>query len=709
MKMTDLRRRFESLSRLSTPDLWPEIHVREPGDPIGPSPARRVVVAVAALVVAAAGIGIAAVAFGGSDFRTVSEGSGPVAIANGPIYFRVGGAEGGSRIEAVQPDGSEQRVVFEGEPMRIAQIAWSPDGTRIAYQDPIADERGIFVADSDGSNVVRLTEGANDAWPSWSPDGTRIVFSSTRYDPQIGPCTPTGADFLCPTDIYAVDADGSDVTRLTADPAPEYQPVWAPDGDRVAFTSSPDRSSSVISVIDVEGPDRHLASTGDGGSDFRPSWSRDGTQIVFAAIRREDWGIWAVDADGSNERLILGGTGAGYVDNPVWSPDGSLIAFVGNLSIDDYSPEDALYVMRPDGTDVTSIADAPGAGVAGDIAWQPIQGPAEPVEPTTSIPPSTAEVVETFTVGHDVRSVVYGEGSVWVAASNSDGTSSGRIVRIDPETHEVQAEIPVEVIPTWEVGGGAMVVSEGSLWVTGDIEGAGVDGISDAAVIRIDATTNEVAQTFTFGGEVGADLAFMDGDLWVLIFGDETVDHTMEVVRVDPETGDVLARFQLDANWAHTLVAVDGRLITIVGGNDAVNEGGRMIVIDPADGAVSRIQMPSRYHSTTPVMSRGQVWVSLEPGFIRFDPLAEGFSEPPLTLPSRYTDCCGFIEGDDRGIWFLSLKPEGGTQLDVFGPATGDVTELVALDEGNPVAMAVAPDAVWILNYEGTLMHVSLG
>jgi len=45
----------------------------------------------------------------------------------------------------------------------------------------------------------------------------------------------------------------------------------------------------------------------------------------------------------------------------------------------------------------------------------------------------------------------------------------------------------------------------------------------------------------------------------------------------------------------------------------------------------------------------------------------------------------------------------------VFDFTTGDVTELVALDEGNPVAMAVAPDGVWILNYEGTLTHISLG
>ena len=274
--------------------------------------------------------------------------------------------------------------------------------------------------------------------------------------------------------------------------------------------------------MEPDGTDLRQISSADGGSDFWPSWSPNGSQLVFAAIRKEDWGIWTVNADGANEQLILGGTGAGYVDNPVWSPDGSLIAFVGNLSVDDYSPEDALYVMRPDGTDVTPIADAPSIGVAGDIAWQPIPTPAgDRSGRLHRCRPRTAEVIETFAVGQDVRSVAYGEGSVWVAASNLDGSSAGHIVRIDPETHEMQADIPVEVIPTWEVGGGAMVVSEGSLWVTGAIEGAGVDGNNDAAVIRIDASTNEVAQTFTLGGEVGADLAFMGGDLWVLVFGDE--------------------------------------------------------------------------------------------------------------------------------------------------------------------------------------------
>jgi Tol biopolymer transport system component len=442
--------------------------------------------------------------------ETASESQEP-AKGNGPIYFRVGGGDGGSQVESIEPDGTDRRVVFpEDSRVHYTRIVFSPDGTRIAFDNFLQGEYGIETADPDGSDIVRLTDGVNDSWASWSPDGTKILFSSTRYDPSIEQCMPGFPhEFGCRTDIYVMDADGSDVIRLTDDHAGEFMARWSPDGGRIAFVREGDPTAGIYEAVYTmrpDGTDVRRVSSASGGSDFWPSWSPDGTQLAFSAIRNEDWGIWIVNADGSDEHMTLGGTGAGYVDNPVWSPDGNLIAFVGNMTVDDYSPEDALYVMHPDGTGVTPIADAPSMGVAGDIAWQPIQAPAETDGPTTSLPPSTAEAVDTFAVDHEVRSVVYGEGSVWVAASNSDGTPSGRIIRIDPETHEVQAEIPVEVIPTWEVGGGAMVVSEGSLWVTGAIEGAGVDGISDAAVIRIDASTNGVAQTFTLGGEVGADL-----------------------------------------------------------------------------------------------------------------------------------------------------------------------------------------------------------
>jgi hypothetical protein len=210
----------------------------------------------------------------------------------------------------------------------------------------------------------------------------------------------------------------------------------------------------------------------------------------------------------------------------VWSPDGSLIALVGNLR------------------------------VAGDLAWQPIHVPADTASGrhrSRLCQPSWS----TFAVGVRVCSVVCGEGSVWVAASNDDGTSAGRIVRIDPETHEVQGEIPVEVIPAWEVGGGAMVVDAGSLWVTGAIEGPGTDGITDAAVIRIDTSTNEVAQTFDLGGDVGNDLTIVNGELWGMSYG----ERSFEVARVGfveaDDRGDLVPQPDLEAAGGRVLDVFD--------------------------------------------------------------------------------------------------------------------------------------------------------
>jgi TolB protein len=116
--------------------------------------------------------------------------------------------------------------------------SYSPDGKRISYRKVIAapgfyDDKNltlaatdseVFVANSDGTNEIDLSRSAAyDAWPSWSPDGSRIIFASNR-----------GAV----TQIYVVNADGSNLTRLVNDRDTEEdaRPQWSPDGSKVAFT-----------------------------------------------------------------------------------------------------------------------------------------------------------------------------------------------------------------------------------------------------------------------------------------------------------------------------------------------------------------------------------------------------------------------------------------------------------------------------------------
>ena len=679
--MADLDERFRSFSRTRSPDLWRDIDQREPGPVRTPSARHRALAIAVAFLVAAAGVGVAAITFGGSKAdRTVAE-PGPV-VANGDIAFVSDGT-----AWMVQPDGSAPGKLTIDVPGSVGGLSWSPDGTRFVFDVNSFPEKGapkggyydIYAANADGSNVVRLTHVRDARLPAWSPDGTRIAY--TRQDGD-------------GSQIYVMNADGSAAVALTNGSAFNVRPSWSPDGSRIAFESVAEGNADVY-VMSADGSGLTRITT-DPAGDYDPVWSLDG-DIAFASDRSPS-GIYVMRPDGSGVRLVESDGDIANL-NLGWSPDGRLLAFSSSRGS---GFARAVYVLDISSNTVTQVTDR---GPIWGPSWQPI------VEGEIA-PAVTATVGETFSVGEDVRSVVYGAGSVWVAASNGDGGFGGQIVRIDPETHEVQAEIPVDVIPTWEVGGGAMVVEGDSLWVTGGLDAPGSTGTSDAAVIRIDTATNDVAETFDLGGEMGADLTFLDGEPWVLVFGDETADHRMEVVGVDPATGHITARIPLETGWAHSIVAADGRLVVLESGARATNLDGVAAAIYPETGAVARTPIPSDTFVPTPVVWRGQAWVGLVVGFAHFDPLRDAFPyEGPTSFGAEDRPCCGAIAADNRGIWFLGVDPDGGSdrRLTLFDPVTGEVAILATFDEGEPVAMAVSPDSLWILNYGGTLTRIELG
>src|SRR5437763_15343189 len=79
----------------------------------------------------------------------------------------------------------------------------------------------IYSMNADGSEQTRLTyHPAYDDEPRWSPDGTRIVFISNRVGN---------------VELYLMDADGPNQTRLTRNPAAAGFDAWPPDGTRIAL------------------------------------------------------------------------------------------------------------------------------------------------------------------------------------------------------------------------------------------------------------------------------------------------------------------------------------------------------------------------------------------------------------------------------------------------------------------------------------------
>ena len=148
------------------------------------------------------------------------------------------------------------------------QPAWSPDATKIAFsrfEYPNFNGEIYVMNSADGSNQTNLTNNpASDYFPDWSPDGTKIAFASNR-DGISG--------------IYVMDTDGSHLTRLTKTSASE--PRWSPDGTKIAFTTDRDGNNEIY-VMDADGSNP-VRLTNNSTGDNQPSWSPDGTKIAFTS------------------------------------------------------------------------------------------------------------------------------------------------------------------------------------------------------------------------------------------------------------------------------------------------------------------------------------------------------------------------------------------------------------------------------------------
>ena len=205
-----------------------------------------------------------------------------------------------------------------------------PASGRIAFQSYRDGNWEIYVMNADGSDVTRLTDNYAEDWhPSWSPDGRRIAFNSDRDGDH---------------EIYVMNADGSEVTRLTDNEAGEWDPSWSPDGRRIAF-----HSGNEIYVMNADGSGVTQLTNNEAGN-WGPSWSPDGRRIAFTSYRDGDNEIYVINTDGSGEAQLTDNSTNDAV--PSWSPDGRRIAF---QSTRDGNWE--IYVMNADGSDVTRLTD----------------------------------------------------------------------------------------------------------------------------------------------------------------------------------------------------------------------------------------------------------------------------------------------------------------------------------------------------------------
>jgi Tol biopolymer transport system component/DNA-binding winged helix-turn-helix (wHTH) protein len=324
-------------------------------------------------------------------------------------------------VKQLTPGAKEIQLTSDGG--QNFQPAWSPDGQRIAYYSKLRG--GIWIIPASGGEARQLTEFGSH--PSWSPDGGQIAFQSNpiidlgayarnalppstlwlvvanggepKQLTQIGnpvgghgspSFSPDGRRIVFEVDdyinasVWTISINGNDAKQITqAREHGSYEPVYAPDGKSILYTSggvyqvrvNSDTSepmgepaeiagmggtSSAVRRVSFSADGKRIAyntlmrreslssvrlQTNSGEADGAPvplvqntnersnfpTFSPDGKRIAFATCRNmvgRACNIWLTNADGSNQIQLTTSDGGDFI--PSWFPDMEQVAFISN-------------------------------------------------------------------------------------------------------------------------------------------------------------------------------------------------------------------------------------------------------------------------------------------------------------------------------------------------------------------------------------------
>jgi len=140
--------------------------------------------------------------------------------------------------------------------------AFSPDGSRLAFTSTRDGQPEIYVMDADGANVSRLTNSPGpDGDASFTADGLSVVFHAQRTGHR---------------QIFLQSITSSDAVRLTQEPADNSQPSESPDGETIAFVSNREGNSHIW-LMSKDGSNQHAFTRGPQSKESAPHFLRDGS------------------------------------------------------------------------------------------------------------------------------------------------------------------------------------------------------------------------------------------------------------------------------------------------------------------------------------------------------------------------------------------------------------------------------------------------
>ena len=282
--------------------------------------------------------------------KDLTEGSGekwsPRVLADGRIGYFSGGPDGGLQFIHRAP----------GARGEFGSPDWSPDGRKMVYYRDVGQSWPPVTETPSKDSRFRLLR--TGIFPSFSPGGDRLVFTN-------------GTAAFSHNGLVESNVDGTnrwlifdDVKRNTTAPA------WSPSGDWIAFGVGgafqgflgAEKMTSNIGLIAPDGSGFREITHGDRNDGF-PGWAPDGKHIVFRTADKDGKGLRIVDIETGEIEVLTEGN---HTDNfPEWSPQGDWICFTSNREDRDYE----IYVIRPDGTGLKRLTHLPGNDA--HSSWSP--------------------------------------------------------------------------------------------------------------------------------------------------------------------------------------------------------------------------------------------------------------------------------------------------------------------------------------------------
>ncbi|MEK9658767.1 MAG: hypothetical protein VW450_02340 [Chloroflexota bacterium] len=295
------------------------------------------------------------------------------------------GDPGSRDIAVVNPATGEQRIVIANAADDYAPIL-SANQQWFAFLSTRDGNVELYLATADGSTVMRATNtGVDESSPTWSPDGKRVAYVSRLQtgEPRVhwlrlsdllpqrlapgsfGELDPAWS----PTGEWVAFAglaeDGTlrglllrnpnGVNQLQVSESSDRQPVWSPDGRRLAFVSTRDGNEEIYVVsVGAAGPEGQAVRVTDNpGRDFDPQWSPDGKRILFLSDRNGNLDLFTVNTKGE-EVTALTRNGVDEL-SARYGNDGRIVF----VSLPDGRP--ALFLVNKDGSQQQLPAGSPAA------------------------------------------------------------------------------------------------------------------------------------------------------------------------------------------------------------------------------------------------------------------------------------------------------------------------------------------------------------